>query len=229
MEFVLVRGGRYLMGNSLDDGCKDESPAHEIVVEDFYLGKYPVTQYQWLKVMGYNPSNCGSSEQCPVDSVSCDMAMEFIFSLNHQTAGLSLTYRLPAEAEWEYAVRNRGKGGRFPEGFDLRDIAWYCANSGADTHPVGEKEPNELGLYDMRGNIWEWCEDWYSAEAYRLSTGAYPYPKRHKATQRILRGGSWQSVETCLRSTFRWHDAPMNDQWQYGLRIAASIIDTKKS
>ena len=85
MEFVLVRGGSYLMGNSLDDGCKDESPAHEIVVEDFYLGKYPVTQHQWLKVMGYNPSNCGSSEQCPVDSVSCDMAMEFIFSLNHST------------------------------------------------------------------------------------------------------------------------------------------------
>lgn len=224
MEFVFVKGGRYLMGNSMNNGFQGETPVREVSVDDFYLGRFPVTQLQWLRVMGYNPANCGTSEQCPVDSISHDMALEFVAQMNLLFQDYGVLFRLPTEAEWEYAARNGGKQDCLPVDFDFGRTAWYCANSGADTHPVGEKEPNELGLYDMAGNVWEWCSDWYAGDAYQHPAGQYQFSEADDG-MRVLRGGSWQSVETCLRSTFRGHDAPMNNQWQYGLRVAGSLME----
>jgi len=117
MEFILVEGGKYLMGNAVGSGCADESPAHEVEIQDFYLGKYPVTQLQWLRVMGYNPSNCGTSEQCPVDSISYDMAIEFITNMNLFFKDYGLLFRLPTEAEWEYAARGGVEGNYVPADF----------------------------------------------------------------------------------------------------------------
>lgn len=226
MEFILIRGGAFMMGNQFVDGCRDEIPVHEITIKDFYLAKYPVTQQEWTTVMKHNPSCCGNGDRLPVDSISCDMALDFIQTLNlmqPKTADFKPFYRLPAEAEWEYAARDGGQANRFPGGATPSKFAWYCANSDALTHPVGQKNPNGLGLYDMAGNVWEWCADWYIEDSYKNSDGSYPQPERRDSQQRVLRGGSWQSVETCLRTTFRSSDAPMNDYWQYGLRLAVTI------
>jgi formylglycine-generating enzyme len=132
---------------------------------DHSFGKYEVTQAQWEAVMGNNPAyfkQCG--ESCPVESVSWNDVQEFIKKLNQQTGK---TYRLPTEAEWEYAARSGGKSEKYSGGNNVDSVAWYNGNSGKQTHPVGRKQPNGLGIYDMSGNVWEWVEDIYSNSAYR--------------------------------------------------------------
>ncbi len=191
MEFLLVKGGCYQMGDGFGDGYADERPVHEVCVNDFYIGTYDVTQGQWKEIMGFNPSEfsiCGDS--CPVENISWNDTQQFIGKLNQR---IGKNYRLPTEAEWEYAARSGGKKEKWagtssePE---LGEYAWFDANSGEKTHHAGKKRPNGLGLYDMSGNVWEWCQDLYDENYYRNS------PKNNPAgpesgTNHVLRGGSW--------------------------------------
>jgi len=148
------------MGDTFGDGKKDEKPSHKVCVNDFYLGIYEVTQGQWEKVMGNNPSSFKKGNNYPVERVSWEDVQQFIHRLNSQTGR---KYRLPTEAEWEYAARSGGKqekyAGTNQEG-ELKEYAWFTANSDFQTHPVGQKRPNGLGIYDMIGNVSEWCADW---------------------------------------------------------------------
>ncbi|TAN41392.1 MAG: hypothetical protein EPN22_15435 [Nitrospirae bacterium] len=197
IEMVLVKGGCYQMGDTFGDGDSDEKPVHEVCVDDFYIGKFEVTQGQWQAVMGNNPSNfknCG--DNCPVENVSWNDAQEFISRLNEKVplskGGTRGLYRLPTEAEWEYAARSGGKREKYAGGDDVDSVAWYNGNSGGGffssgkTQPVGTKAPNGLGIYDMSGNVWEWVQDWkgsYSSGSQNNPTG----PSSGKA--RVIRGG----------------------------------------
>ncbi|HUV08617.1 MAG TPA: SUMF1/EgtB/PvdO family nonheme iron enzyme, partial [Spirochaetia bacterium] len=162
IDFVLIKGGCFQRGDTFGDGRADEKPVRTVCVDDFYIGKYEVTQSQWQSVMGNNPSffkKCG--EKCPVEQVSWNDIQEFITKLNTKTGK---KYRLPTEAEWEYAARSGGRKEKYAgtsSDIELGKYAWYSANSGGSIHPSGQKQPNGLGLYDMTGNAWEWCQDWY--------------------------------------------------------------------
>jgi formylglycine-generating enzyme required for sulfatase activity len=206
MEFVWVEGGTYQMGCvSWAGGCPpNESPGHEVTVNGFWIGKYTVTQGQWQKIMGNNPSNFRKGDNYPVETVSWDDAKEFIRKLNDKSG---YTFRLPTEAEWEYAARSGGKAEKYPGGKDVEAVAWYSANSGKSTHPVGTKAPNGLGIYDMSGNVWQWCEDVYDADAYKNHQPNNPIINRG-GSHRVLRGGSWSRDATWVRCTFRGHWDP---------------------
>ncbi|RLD58109.1 MAG: sulfatase-modifying factor protein, partial [Bacteroidetes bacterium] len=160
---VFVKGGTFQMGSN--NGGTDEKPVHRVSLDDFYIGKYEVTQKQWRKIMGNNPSHFFGCDNCPVETVSWNDVQKFITKLNQKTGQ---HYRLPTEAEWEYAAR----GGSFESptkyaGNNYVDkVAWYYNNSNEKTHPVGEKKPNKIGIYDISGNVWEWCSDWYSNNYY---------------------------------------------------------------
>ena len=161
-NMVYVEGGSFHMGNNISRDCdafEDEMPIHEVNTSSFYISKYEVTQEEWMFVMGNNPSLFGGSKR-PVDNISWDDCQLFIKKLNELTGK---QFRLPTEAEWEYAAR----GGKLSHGFKyagsniIQDVAWFEGNSDGQTHEVGSKMPNELGLYDMSGNVFEWCQDWY--------------------------------------------------------------------
>ena len=176
------------MGDTFGDGGSDEKPIHEVCVDDFYLGEHEVTQGEWKEVMGNNPSefkNCG--DDCPVETVSWNDVQHYIRKLNNKTG---LNYRLPTEAEWEYAARSGGREERYAgtsKKSELGDYAWYWGNSGKKTHPVKTKQPNFLGLYDMSGNVYEWVSDWYGKDYYRNSPKDNPKgPGSGK--YRVLRG-----------------------------------------
>ncbi len=160
MEFVAVNGGCFQMGDNFGDGMADrEKPVHEVCVSDFVIGKYEVTQGQWRKLMGSNPSKFNScGDNCPVEQVSWNDVQQFIQRLNSQSGR---NFRLPTEAEWEFAARSGGKHEKYSGGDNVDAVAWYGDNSGKMTHPVGQKQANGLGLYDMSGNVWEWVSDWY--------------------------------------------------------------------
>ena len=222
---VFIKGGCYQMGDTFGDGYSDERPEHKVCVDDFYLGKYEVTQKEWLDVMGSNPSqfrNCG--ENCPVENVSWTDVQKFLRKLNEQTGR---KYRLPTEAEWEYAARSGGKkekwsGTSYKSA--LPEYAWYSSNSGGffskrKTHPVGGKKPNGLGLYDMTGNVWEWLSDWFRKDYYSNSPLNNPQgPDSGKL--RVLRGGSWVDGRGLLRTTFRLRGTEGGLDGDTGFRIA---------
>ncbi len=203
MEFIWVEGGTYLMGcGSVAGGCPaNESPEHEVTVSGFWIGKYTVTQGQWQKIMGSNPSGFKKGDNYPVESVTWDDAKEFIRKLDAKSG---YSFRLPTEAEWEYAARSGGKAEKYAGGNDIDAVAWYGANSEKSTHPVGGKAPNGLGIYDMSGNVWQWCEDIYDEDAYKKHQRHNPV-SNSGGSLRVLRGGSWSRDASWVRCTFRGH------------------------
>lgn len=219
-EMVFVQGGMFVMGCTSEQGSDcfdDERPPHTVTVSDFYIGKYEVTQKQWTEIMGSNPSYFKGDNR-PVENVSWNEVQVFISRLNAQTGG---NYRLPTEAEWEYAARggNKSKGYKYSGGNMILDIAWYSDNSGNTTHVVGTKHPNELGIYDMSGNVWEWCHDWYgSYSSYSQTdpTGA------SSGSYRVFRGGSWFSNARGVRVSARSISPPVNRGSFIGFRLARS-------
>jgi len=221
MEFVLVKGGCYQMGDTFGEGEDDEKPAHEVCVKDFYLGKYEVTQGQWKRVMDDNPSFFEESDDNPVDTVSWNDAHEFIRKLN-QMSGKS--YRLPTEAEWEYAARNGRNGEKWAgtsKESELREYAWFSGNSGNKTHPVGQKRPNGLGLYDMSGNVWEWVRDSYDEDYYRNTPKNDPQGPG-SGQNRVLRGGAWIYEPWHLRVSARGRYSPGLRTNDAGFRLGLS-------
>lgn len=197
-NMVWVTGGRFVMGN--DGGEADERPAYEVVVDGFAISRYMVTQRQWEAIMGSNPSEFKGCDQCPVDRVSWNDVQRFIKILNELTGK---KYNLPTEAEWEYAAKGgkESKAYRYSGGNDIDEVAWYAGNSSTRPHPVGEKKPNELGIYDMSGGMWEWCQDWYNKNYYELNESNNPVGPE-TGSGRVRRGGSWftQAVN-CKTST----------------------------
>lgn len=216
IEMVFIPGGTFQMGDTFGDGDEDEKPVHTVTVSDFYLGKYEVTQKQWQEIMGNNPSDFKGDNR-PVENVSWNDVQEFIRRLNARTGG---NFRLPTEAEWEYAARggNRSRGYKYSGSNDADAVAWYSKNSGDQTHPVGTKLPNELGLYDMSGNVWEWCQDWYGS----YSSGSQHNPKGPLyGKSRMVRGGSWGSDDRVVRVSNRLRDNPDDrNDLDVGFRLA---------
>ena len=218
IPMVYVEGGTFTMGASSNDADAndDEKPAHRVTVSSFYIGKYEVTQAQWKAVMGTNPSNW-KGDNLPVEQVSWDDVQEFIRKLNAKTGK---TYRLPTEAEWEFAARggNSSRGYKYSGSNDLNSVVWYYDNSGSKTHPVGTKSPNELGIYDMTGNVWEWCSDWYDSSYY--SSAAQTNPKGPTSgSARVLRGGGWDNSARRCRVSGRGSSYPGIRIYYIGFRL----------
>ena len=186
---VHVQGGTFTMGCTSEQGgdCwDDEKPAHSVTLSDYYIGETEVTQALWRAVMGSNPSYW-KGDNLPVEKVSWDDCQTFVRKLNQMTGK---TFRLPTEAEWEYAARggNKSLGYKYSGSNTLSSVAWYDGNSSNNTHPVKGKQPNELGLYDMSGNVWEWCQDRYGS--YNSSSQTNP-AGASSGSYRVCRGGSW--------------------------------------
>lgn len=200
MEFVFVQGGCYYMGDNFDDKYVDEKPLHEVCLDDFYIGKYEVTQGEYKKVIGTNPSIFKKGDSYPVENISWPDSQTFIKRLNKQS---SKNYRLPTEAEWEYAARSRGKKERYPGGHSVDSVAWHEGNSGLATHKVGTKLPNGLGIHDMSGNVTEWCQDWFDMNYYKSSPRDNPKGSSLSGGRRIHRGGSWHQAAMNNRASYR--------------------------
>jgi formylglycine-generating enzyme required for sulfatase activity len=240
MHLVRIPEGKFMMGSDAED---DEKPIHEVTISrPFYMGIHPATQSEWQEIMGNNPSEFIGADY-PVHGVSWNDAQEFIRKLN--ILDVWFEYRLPSEAEWEHACR-AGTTGDFAGPLD--SMAWYGNNSGqhyleaaqiwqtgADTygkrlndngnqmHPVGTKEANTFGLYDMHGNVWEWCEDWYHETYYGAPTDSSAWLTGGEMKYRVLRGGSWSYEATDLRSAVRIYDAPDDRSSDFGFRLVAVV------
>ena len=212
-NMVYVAGGTFQMGSN--DGDSDERPVHSVTLSDYYIGQTEVTQELWQAVMGSNPSYYNGAKN-PVTDVSWNDCQEFISKLNRLTGG---RFRLPTEAEWEYAARggNKSRGYKYSGSDYLGSVAWYGDNSDSKVHPVGSKSANELGLYDMSGNVREWCSDWkgsYPSSPQTNPTGA------SSGSYRVLRGGSYCRGESDCRSAYRSNNDPTSRISFYGLRLA---------
>ena len=200
-NMVYVSGGTFTMGATSEQGSdaySGEKPTHSVTVSGFYICKYEVTQAIWKAVMGSNPSKW-NGDNLPVETVSWDDCQTFIRKLNALTGK---NFRLPTEAEWEFAARggNNSRGYKYAGSNNIGDVAWYDGNSEYKTHAVGTKSPNELGIYDMSGNVLEWCQDWkgsYSSASQTNPTGA------SSGSNRVLRGGSWFNNARDCRSSNR--------------------------
>ncbi len=241
MRLVRINPGSFLMGSPDDDkgAGNAEKPQHQVrITRPFLLGIHEVTQGQYQAVMGENPSKFKGSDDLPVEQVSWLDAVLFCNKLSEQEKktpfyrinGTEVTiaggngYRLPTEAEWEYACR-AGSTTLHPFGDDvskLGDRAWFIDNSESKTHPVGQKRPNAWGLYDMLGNIWEWCADWYDEKYYASSPSvAVDPPGPPKASFRVFRGGSWNGDARRCRPASRIRSAPESRYYSLGFRVAA--------
>jgi formylglycine-generating enzyme required for sulfatase activity len=218
IDMVFVRGGTFTMGATSeqgDDFLDREKPAHLVTLSDFSIGKYEVTQAQWMAVMGTNPSRF-RGDNLPVERVSWNDVQEFIRRLNEQTGK---NYRLPTEAEWEYAARGGASSNnyKYSGSNNIGDVAWYFDNSGRKTHPVGSKRANELGLYDMSGNVWEWCQDWYGN--YSSDSQTNPSGPASSGSSRVFRGGGWNFRGTCV--SIRSKGSPDSRYGFLGFRLAS--------
>ena len=220
IDMVRVEAGTFTMGATakMKDPYNDEKPTHQVTLtNDYYIGKYEVTQALWKAVMGNNPSNF-KGDNLPVENVSWDDCQEFISKLNRITGK---TFRLPTEAEWEYAARggNKSRGYQYSGSNNLLDVAWFWDNSGYQTHDVGTKQPNELGIYDMSGNVCEWCQDWYGK--YKRSSQVNP-TGANSGSYRVFRGGGWFRDARLCRSSCRYGSSPDYRGDDLGLRLVLS-------
>ena len=220
IEMVKVEAGSFNMGATpeMENPWEDEKPVHRVTLtNDYYIGKYEVTQALWQAVMGSNPSNF-KGDDLPVEKVSWNDCQDFISKLNAMTGK---RFRLPSEAEWEYAARGgkKSRGYQYSGSNTLGDVAWYEDNSGSKTHAVGTKQPNELGIYDMAGNVWEWCQDWYGS--YSSSPQTNPIGAV-SGSRRVRRGGCWCSSASYCCSSYHGSYAPDNRYIGLGLRLVLS-------
>ena len=211
-NMVYIQGGTFMMGATSEQGSDAESnekPAHQVTLSSYYIGETVVTQALWEAVMGSNQSFFRGSDR-PVENVSWYACQEFIKRLNSMTGR---HFRLPTEAEWEFAARggNKSRGYKYSGSNTLGNVAWYVTNSDWETHPVKEKQANELGLYDMSGNVFEWCQDWYrsySSSSQTTSPGC------------VYRGGSWYDNARNCRVSYRNFDMPEISCNGIGFRLA---------
>jgi formylglycine-generating enzyme required for sulfatase activity len=211
LEMVFVEGGTFQMGS--ESGDPDEKPVHSVTLSSFNIGKYEVTQAQWNAVMGNNPSFNSGCDNCPVDNVSWNDVQQYIQKLNAKSGK---NYRLPTEAEWEYAAKGgkKSKGYTYSGSNDIGSVAWYTDNSGDKTHAVGTKQANELGIFDMSGNVVEWCSDWYG----NYSSFSVTNPTGTSSGEyRVIRGGGWNSYD-CLE-TYRTSYSPRYLYGDNGFRL----------
>ena len=207
--------GRFQMGSPEGEEGRDsdEGPQHEETIPSgFWMFDTPCTQALWEAVMGENPSHFKGPDR-PVESVSWDQCQEFLQRLNARCTGLEL--KLPSEAQWEYACRAGRETPRYRE--DLNEIAWYSENSQGETHPVGQKDPNDWGLYDTLGNVWEWCEDVWTEDYNKKKEARAP---RAASAPRVIRGGSWRNDARYVRAACRYHDEPSYRYRDLGFRCA---------
>ena len=220
LEMVAVKSSILTIGCTPEQegDCSDaEKPAHRVEVSDFFIGKCEVTQAQWKIVMGGNPSN-NKGDNLPVEQVSWNDVQEFLRKLNAMTGK---QYRLPTEAEWEFAARGgiNSKNFKYSGSNTVNDVAWFGSNSAKTTHPVGTKSPNELGIYDMSGNVMEWCNDWLGQYT---DVGKVNPKGANSGSHRIGRGGSWGSAERVVRVSARSGSTPDSRAINIGFRIACS-------
>ena len=226
-KMVKVEGGTFQMGSNDSDANSDEKPVHSVTLSDYYIGETEVTQALWTAVMGTSVSQqrdkadkswnlYGIGDNYPMYYVSWNDCQDFIRELNRLTGK---RFRLPTEAEWEYAARGGRKstGAKYAGSDAVSTVAWYTDNSGSTTHPVKGKRPNELGLYDMSGNVWEWCQDWKGS----YSSGSQTNPKGPTTgSYRVNRGGGWSYNARFCRVSYRFHDTPGSRGYYLGLRLA---------
>lgn len=215
---IKVEGGTFEMGATSEQGSDvydEEKPVHNVTLSDYYIGETEVTQELWRAVMGSNPSYFSGYPQRPVEQVSWDDCQEFIKKLNQLTGK---NFRLPTEAEWEYAARggNKSKGYKYSGSNTIGNVAWYDYNSSDETHDVKTKQANELGIYDMSGNVYEWCQDWrgsYSSNSQINPTGP------SSGSYRVFRGGSWRYYAWDCRVSNRFDSYPGSRFNALGLRL----------
>jgi formylglycine-generating enzyme required for sulfatase activity len=231
-NMVLVEGGTFQMGST--NGFDNEKPVHTVTVKSFYMGKYEVTQKEWTEVMGSNPSSF-KGDTLPVESINWYEAVEYCNRLSlkegltpaYWGSGAAIVcdfhasgYRLPTEAEWEYAAKGGNKNFlsyEYSGGNSVDRVAWYSGNSGYSTHPVGTKQANDLGLYDMSGNVYEWCWDWYGRS---YNSGSQNNPVgASSGSGRVLRGGSWGDDAGGVRSAYRGGNTPSGRYGNLGFRL----------
>ena len=226
-KMVFVEGGTFQMGSIDSEADDDESPVHSVTLSDYYIGETEVTQELWEAVMGSNPSYFKGSKN-PVETMSWDGCQEFVKRLNELTGK---NFRLPTETEWEYAARggNKSRGYKYSGSDNISDVAWYDENacdgvgkSSSDygTHPVCTKLPNELGIYDMSGNVWEWCSDWYGD--YSSSSQTNPTGPT-SGSYRVYRGGCWGSSAQICRVANRYNHTPDFRGDKLGFRLVMPI------
>lgn len=224
IDMVYVDGGTFMMGCDaarFGNECNPDAPLHEVSLGGFYIGKYEVTQKLWQDVMGGNPAYNSWYDDLtlPVEQVSWNDVQKFITKLNKATGE---SYRLPTEAEWEYAARGGAGGGNFEfsGSDDVDNVAWYKNNSDAQSHPVGGKQPNALGVYDMSGNVAEWVADWYDDKYYAVSPRDNPKGPSSATSSRCFRGGTWLYNPVASRVFRRDMAAPETKNNYLGFRLA---------
>ncbi|QES89513.1 formylglycine-generating enzyme family protein [Rhizosphaericola mali] len=224
-QMILVEGGTFTMGDSEMEGSADELPAHDVTLKTFSIAKTETTVLQWKTFCNATgrtfPSEMADEvDEAPMAYVSWYDAVAYTDWLADKTGK---NYRLPTEAEWEYAARggNKSKGYKYSGGRSLDNVGWFADNSGRQTHKVGYKQPNELGIYDMSGNLWEWCKDWSGEDYYGKSTKDNPKGPA-TGTYRVWRGGSWDDTAAGCRIANRNGGMPENRGYYCGFRVVLS-------
>lgn len=220
-NMIYVEGGTFTMGATPEQSSNaeyDEKPAHQVTLSDYYIGETQVTQELWQTVMGSNPSECKGAK-CPIERVSWKDCQKFIKKLNQLTGK---TFRLPTEAEWEYVARggNKSRGYIYSGSNNIDDVAWYISNSDDNTHPVGQKQANELGIYDMTGNVGEWCQDWYGD--YSSDPQTNPVGPS-SGSYRVIRGGCCEYNEQMCGISRRVFQEPTRRSFYFGFRLVLTI------